>query len=86
MHHLSKLFAQFYNLSIISCLDLFSALATASSTNRFMSLKCSCRDISLMNTINRSGPSIDPWDNPDLIFNGSDFVLFISTNCSPFLR
>ena len=76
-------FINFCNLSIISCLDVFSALATASSANRFM---CSSRDISLMNTRNRSDPSIDHWGTPDLIFNGSDFVPFISTNCSLLLR
>ena len=43
MHHISKLFAQFCNLLIISCLDYFSAYATASSANRLMSLKCSLK-------------------------------------------
>ena len=50
--------------------------------NRLMSRKCSSRDISLIDTRNKSGPSIDPWGNPDLFFNGSDFVPFIFTNCS----
>ena len=54
--------------------------------NRLMSRKCSSRDISLMNTRNKSGPSIDPLGNPDLFFNGSDFVPFIFTNCSLLLR
>ena len=44
------------------------------------------RDISLMKIIKSSGPRIDPWGTPDFIFNGFDFVPFMTTDCFLSLR
>ena len=42
--------------------------------------------IQLVYIINKRGPRIDPCDNPILLHNICDFLLFIITTCFRLLR